>query len=189
MTEEVAKYKAFVEWLSDNGDGRIFLNSDPEHALVVLEQIFKQSNEIVRIFAKNLCQNVGNEPSYIAALSDFIERGGRVRILLNGYQKELALNSNLYKRLAYYKSQKKDIVVKISKARPYRKSDIEQREIHFTIGDEKAYRIETDTESRTAECSMNNPEVALGIANFFDKLFIREDAQEVDILSLFGYDE
>lgn len=190
MTQkELVEYKRFVKQLSENNDGRIFLNSDPDHAVVVAGQIFRQSKEEVRIFAKNLCRTIGNEPEYISALSDFIERGGKVRILLNGYEEECAKNSNLYKRLAYYKSQGSDIIVKTTTAIPYRSNDEEQKEIHFTIGDKNAYRIETNTEQRSAECSMNNVDIATNTANFFDELFSKSDTKEVNILSLFGYDE
>ena len=189
MTEEIAKYRDFVKWLSDNNDGRIFLNSDPEHAVVVAAQIFKQSTDTVRIYAKNLCRTIGNEPDYVSALSDFIERDGKVRILLNGYEEECAKVSDLYRRMAYYKSKGKDIVVKTTTAKPYFASDTEQNEIHFTIGDKKSYRIETDIDKRTAECSMNNPDTAQMSADFFDSMFADEATREVNLLKLFGYDE
>ena len=190
MTQKkLSDYKDFVKQLSLNEDGRIFLNSDPDHAVVVAEQIFRQSKEEVRIFAKNLCRTIGNAPEYISAISDFIERGGKVRILLNGYEEECAKVSNLYKRLAYYKSLGKDIIVKTTNAIPFRSDDEEQNEIHFTVGDKKAYRIETNTEQRSAECSMNNVDIATNTAEFFDELFNNPKATEVNILKLFGYDE
>lgn len=187
MTEEIAKYKAFVKQLSDSNDDRVFLNSSPEHAVVVTAQIFRQSTHIVRIFAKNLCRTIGNDPEYIAALSDFIERGGEVRILLNGYEEECARVSNLYKRLAYYKHLGRAITVKTTTVFPYLTDDEDQKEIHFTIGDDKAYRIETNIESRTAECCMNGPEVSNMTVEFYDKMFNDENAVEVDILRMFGY--
>lgn len=190
MTEEIVKYKDFVKWLSDNNDGRIFLNSDPDHALVVVAQIFRQSADEVRIFANNLCHTIGNEPEYITALSDFIERDGKVRILLNGYDEECAKDSNLYRRLAYYKSIGKDIIIKTTTAKPYLKADEEQKEVHFTIGDKKSYRIETDINKRTAECSMDNAPVASMAAEFFDELFKDDkNTNEINLLNLFVYDE
>ena len=54
------------------------------------------------------------------------------------------------------------------------------------MGDEKAYRIETDVEKRTAECNFNNPVLASDTALFFDSLFERADAEEIDIIKLFN---
>lgn len=53
------------------------------------------------------------------------------------------------------------------------------------MADEKSYRIETDIEKRTAECNFNNPNLAKGITTFFDGLFSREDAKEIDLIKLF----
>lgn len=182
------KYRDFVTFLAKSGDNRTFLNSDEDHALDVLVQLFQIAQSTVRIFAGSLCHHVGNKSEYVIALSEFIERGGELRILLNNYNEEFAKTSNLYKRLAYYKSQGKPVTVKTTNSKPYRTGDPEKREVHFTIGDEKAYRIETDIEKRTAECNFNNPELAKSTAEFFDMLFNREDAKEINLLKLFGDD-
>lgn len=182
------KYKDFVYLMAKIDENRTFLNSDEDHALDVLVQLFQLAQKTVRIFAGSLCQHVGNKSEYVIALSEFIERGGELRILLNNYNEEIAKTSNLYKRLAYYKSQGKPVFVKTTNSHPYRTGDPEKREVHFTIGDEKAYRIETDTEKRTAECNFNNPELAKTTADFFDMLFNKEENKEINLLKLFGDD-
>ena len=184
----VEEYRNFVASLS-KGDGvnRVFMNSDEDKALVVLVELFKSAKTIVRIFAANLCQHVGNQKDYIEALSDFIEKGGEVKILLNKYNQESALQSDLYKRLAYYKSEGKPVFVKQTTARPYYINDESKKEVHFTIADSKGFRIETDTEKRTARCNFNNPDEAAGVIKFFDEEFEKEYAQEIDLMELFGY--
>lgn len=194
MTEEEKKeleqYREFIQMLSETSDDRIFLNKGPEHAKVVLEQIFKQSKKNVRIFAGNLTRIVGDDQNYIAALSDFVQNeGSSVKILLNDYKEELAKESKLYMRLAYFKSKGKDIVVKSTDVKPCRKSDPEQKEFHFTVGDEKAYRLETDIIERKAEGSMNRTETAAPMAAFFDSLFDSDQSKVIDILKLFNYNE
>ena len=179
------KYKEFVKNMAINGENRLFLNSDEDHALDVLVQLFQISKEQIRIFAGCLCKHVGNRPEYVVALSEFIERGGTLHILLNAFYEECARNSNLYKRLAYYKSLNMPIVVKGTSAKPYLTGDSDKKEVHFTIGDKKAYRIETDIEKRTAECNFNNPRIATNTADFFDSLFSRDDSKEIDIVKLF----
>ena len=184
----VEEYRNFVSSLA-KGDGvnRVFMNSDEDKALVVLVELFKSAKTIVRIFAANLCQHVGNQKDYIEALSDFIEKGGEVRILINKYDQESALQSDLYKRLAYYKSEGKPVFVKQTKARPYYTNDESKKEVHFTIADSKGFRIETDTQKRTARCNFNNPDEAAGVIKFFDEEFEKEYAQEINLTELFGY--
>ena len=179
------KYAKFVRLLAQSRENRTFLNSDEDKAVEVLSNLFRISAKEVRIFAGNLCEHVGNQLEYIIALSEFIERGGTVCILLNSYNEDMARTSNLFKRLAYYKSEGKPIFVKTSTAKPYLASDPKQRPVHFTVGDNMAYRIETDIENRTALCNFNNPELAEKTAVFFDELFNREDVKDVDIIKLF----
>lgn len=182
------KYKKFVTDLASNNINRIFLNSDEEHALAVLVQLFQKAKHEVRIFAGSLCHHVGNKQDYIVALSEFLERGGSLHILLNRYDEISAKTSNLYKRLAYYKAKNMPIVIKTTTARPYLTEDPDKKEVHFTIGDDSAYRLETDIEQRTAECNFSNPVIAKQIASFFDGIFDQPDSTEIDLVKLFNDD-
>lgn len=185
-TVTIEDYRQFVASLA-TGDGinRVFMNSDEDKALVVLVELFKSAKTIVRIFAANLCQHVGNQKDYIEALSDFIEKGGEVRILINQYDKDTAVQSDLYKRLAYYKSEGKPVYLKMTTIKPYYINDESKKEVHFTIADSKGFRIETDTEKRTARCNFNNPEEAAGVVKFFDEVF--EKSADINLKELFGY--
>lgn len=179
------RYREFVSKLASENSEKTFLNTDKDHGIVVLAQIFDKSLSEIRIFAGTLCGEVGDAPEYIEALSNFIERNGILRILLNNYQIEQAKNSNLFKRLAYYISDHKDIIIKETTAKPYFASDIEKKPLHFTIGDKQSYRIETDIEKKTAECNFNNPELAKIYADFFDELFGQSN-QVIDVNQIFG---
>jgi hypothetical protein len=179
-------YHDFVANLASNRINRTFLNSDEDHALEVLVQMFNNAQEIVRIFAGNLCDHVGNKDEYVIAISDFIERGGKVRILLNNYNEERIKTSKLFKRLAYYISDGHDIIIKHTNIKPYAIVNGERNFVHFTVSDETGYRIETDIENRTAECNFNNPESAKKIADFFDHILTQDFSINVDLNSLFN---
>lgn len=181
----ITDYKIFVHSLAINGEDRIFLNSNEDKAIVVLVELIQNARQELRIFAGNLCNGVGGNFEYIVAISEFVERGGILKILLNKYDPTCAKNSNLFKRLAYYIAQGKNILIKETKAKPYRTNDSEKKEIHFTVGDYISYRIETDIEKRTAECNFNSPEVARGITDFFDGLFDAEESKNIDVKGLF----
>jgi hypothetical protein len=178
-------YKDFVANLARNNENRVFLNSDERHALVVLVEIFKQAKDTVRIFAGNLCEHVGNEPDYIEAVSDFIERGGKIRILLNKADEKSMKSSNLFKRLAFYEDNQNDVVVKKTTAEPYFMQDGNKNYVHFTIADENAYRIETDIENRTAVCNMNNPDIAKAYIAIFDEIFSQDYSVQVQLNDMF----
>lgn len=188
--QAIEEYRQFVASLARGNDGngidRTFLNSDKDRALIVLVELFKSAKEIVRIFAANLCQYVGTESEYIEALSDFIEKEGEVRILLNNYNEENAKQSNLFKRLAFYKSEGKKVYVKSTTVKPYYSGDESKTEVHFTIADDKGFRIETDVEKRTARCNFNNQKEAGNTVQFFDAVFNSPSSEDINLLALFN---
>lgn len=190
-SKAIEEYRQFVVSLSqgNNGEGvnRTFLNSDKEKALIVLVELFKSAKKEIRIFAASLCHYVGTETEYIEALSDFIENGGVVKILLNSYKEEEIRQSDLFRRLAYYQSEGYSVTLKSTNVKPYYAGDETKNEVHFTIADDKGYRIETDIEKRTAKCNFNNPEEARDTVQFFDQVFNDEKASEILLLDVFGY--
>lgn len=179
--------KAYIEYislLSANKVDKDFANSNTEKAKEVLVKIFEQSKEFVRIFARSLCNNeVSNSSKYILALSDFIERGGKVEIAVNSYNEEDVKQSDLFKRLSYYIAEGKHVLIYRTDAKPYLTNDPEKKEVHFTIGDDVAYRLETDIANRTAVCNFNSPERAKSLIEFFDK--IKESAHPVNLQDVF----
>lgn len=183
--QELNNYRMFVKRLSETQSDRVFFNSDEKHALAVMENLIQQSKEVIRIFAGNLL-HVGNQTNYIEAISDFIERDGKVRIILNNCNDVEAIkSSNLFRRLAYYIMNGKDIIIKRTNVQPYLKSDANQNPIHFSVGDSNAYRVETDIENRVAECSMNNPAQAEKFIQYFDAIFESEKCEDFNIVNIY----
>lgn len=180
------RYKEYISNLAKNGIDNTFINTDNEHALEVFKNLFQIAKSELRIFAGCLCNSVANHSDYIEKISDFIEKGGKIRILLNKFENCKLNGSNLFLRLAYYKSLDKDIVVKCTKVRPYYTDDAEKKEIHFTVVDDNAYRIETDIEKRTANCNFNNNVIGKDLVSFFDKIFNDSKSTEIDLLELFN---
>lgn len=188
LSTQMKNYITYITQLANSKSNVEFLNSDEEHALAVLVQIIKSAQSTLRIFAGALCSTVPSNPEYISALSDFIEKGGQVMIALNAFSSEDSTNSNLFKRLAYYIELGKDIHIYSTDAHPYLVSDPAKNEIHFTIGDNCSYRVETDIERKTAKCNFNNPEAAANLIDFFDKVVSNPDhSHEIteDVKNLF----
>lgn len=177
------EYRKQIEYLAKNKIRRTFLNTDEEHAAIVLTSIFESAQTIVRIFAGNLCHHVGTTPGYIESLSDFIDRGGEVRMLLNDCNDQDISNSNLFKRLAYYKSIDKPICIKKTTKKVYLTKDPEKKEVHFTVGDNSSFRLETDIAKRSAVGDFNN-EIAKKYASFFDEIFNNPESVDIDIVNL-----
>lgn len=180
LATQMKNYITYIAQLANSKSNVEFLNSDEEHALSVLVQIIKSAQNTLRIFAGALCSTAPSSPEYISALSDFIEKGGKLVVALNAFSRENATNSNLFKRLAYYIELDKDIHIYTTGAHPYLVSDPLKNEIHFTIGDNCSYRVETDIVKKTAKCNFNNPEAASNLIDFFDKVIEnKEHSKEI----------
>lgn len=184
--DSILEYRKFVSDIATNAESRTFLNSDEEHGLIVYLNLFKIANEHVRIFAGNLCEHIGNKSEFVEAISEFIERGGKVSLLLNNYDEEAIVKSPLFMRLAYYASEKKDVTVKMTEVSA---TLGENRQVHFAIADDIAYRLETNVQERTALCNFNNATVAKKLISVFDTIFTSDEySHTIDLIKLFAYD-
>lgn len=183
----MSDYNSFVCDLAKNRENRTFLNSDEEHGLIVYINLLKTARKQIRIFAGRLCEHIGNKPEFVEAISEFIERGGIVSILLNNYDEKEVVKSPLFMRLAYYIFEKKNVTVK--------KTDVtahlgKNGQAHFAIADDSAYRLETDVVERTAQCNFNNPTIAKKLIEVFDMVYeSKEYSKNINLMSLFAYDD
>ena len=102
----------FIKRLSNNKENHLFLNSKKENMPLVFEVMFHQSKSEFRIFAGNLCNEITDNPVYVEAMSDYIEAGGSLMILLNDFQQAKVYESKVFRRLYMYIKQGKNIRVR-----------------------------------------------------------------------------
>lgn len=152
---------------------------------VVFDLMFHQSKEEFRIFAGNLCNQTTDSPMYIEAMSDYIESGGKLRILLNSFEEGKAFESKLFRRLYMYKSQGKDIEIRKTNQRPFITKDGKNVDVHFSVGDKECYRMEDDVDKRTAICNMHDPEMAQKIAELFDEIYNNHHLGDINLKPIF----
>ena len=179
-------YKEYISYLAENKIDKNFINSDYGHAVDVFETLFENAQKSVKILAGSLTSEVSNDQRYLLAISDFIERGGELKILLTDYDGAKAKSSNLFKRLFFYKFKERPVFVKQTKVIPYYSSDPDKKEIHFTVADKTSFRIENDTIERKANyCNFNNKSTAENLTVFFDEVFDSPESVDVCLISLF----
>ena len=172
-------YKDYISDLAKNEKPVVFFNSGPDHAALVMENIFRYTDKKIKIFAGNLSGKVSNQDNYKAGIMDLWERGGNFQILLQSHKlTELAEDPPLFKLLRYFKSVRPESVEIKKDAIKVVDGD---NEIHFTTGDGKMYRIENNTDSYSATGNFNDPVTVEKLNNLFDSLFIKADSIELQI--------
>lgn len=161
-------YAKYIQNLAQNDESIIFQNSSSEHASIVMSTIFKYSNENIRILAGNLNGEVSSSENYNKELQSFLNRNGKIRILLDDYNKNI--NPQTLKILSeayYYNPELVEIrlsPIKIIGAKT-------KKNLHFCIGDKKMFRLELDTKKYIANCSLNSVEISGLLIDSFDMLF------------------
>lgn len=175
----------FIKRLSDNRENHLFLNSKKENMPLVFDVMFHQSKSEFRIFAGSLCNDITNNPIYVESMSDFIEAGGSLMILLNNFQQEKVYESKVFRRLYMYIKQGKDIKVrKTSDSETFAKIK-KKLNVHFSVGDKECFRLENDIVKQQAICNMNDPEMAESLASLFDVMFEETTSKKVDLIEIF----
>ncbi|HMT55000.1 MAG TPA: hypothetical protein PKD16_18320 [Saprospiraceae bacterium] len=150
------QYNQYIRNLANSGSPDPYLNAGPEHAAIVLSNLFNIAEGYVALYAGNLNGDISKNMNYQGAIFNFLVRGGKLDILLEDYDESAPLVSNL---ISYQKNQGFKIKIK---QHDYVVEYIETGEkVHFAVADDRAYRIEHDTDNYLAMGSFNNPEIAV----------------------------
>ena len=157
-------YKDFVEDLAKKGEDKVFFNSGPIHASIVMSRIFKYSTNTIRIFSGGFHGAVSNDSEYLCELDSFLSRGGKVKVLVENYNSNN--NSKIYKILSKYFNTGQ-IEIKKTTARVNSGGS----PIHFTIGDDRMLRLETNVNDFKAQVNFNNSKETAVFIEVFDKIF------------------
>ena len=157
-------YKDFVETLAKEGQDKLFFNSGPTHAAIVMSRIFKYSSDHVRIFCGGFDGTVSNDESYLNNLQAFLEKGGKVSILATEDKTE----NESCKIFALLKKYSKQVDMRLTHSKVV--DSTTKNPIHFTIGDSRMLRVETGVEDYTAQVNFGNEEKAKMFISIFDNM-------------------
>ncbi len=174
MTEkqDIAIYRKYLNGLIESNSSELFFNENKEHASAVMACIFRNSKDIVRIMAKSLSGDVSGNDEYRSALFGFLNKGGKLKVLLNGYTPDIL---NTSKILSVFKAHNSlapanRVVVKNAHGLRFTLSST-GNEAHFTVGDNRLYRVEKDVEKYTAFGSFNDSSACNKLIESFDLAF------------------
>lgn len=176
-------YIKYIENLVLNNEPIIFQNSSSEHASAVMSSIFKYSKERVRILAGSLCGDVSSDEKYIQELRMFLNRNGKIQILLDDFNGKLnPAVANVLSDAYFFNPNQVEIRQTDKKVT----NSANNQNIHFTVGDKKMFRLEEDTVKYFAKCSFNSPEISSILISSFDALFLSAVNKPVSVASLQG---
>ena len=165
-------YKGHIDYLEKTSSKKEFFNSDSGHAKIVLTALFRTAKERVRVFCKDMLSEVNAAPEYIAEVKYFLERGGKLDILLHDYNESLK-SKDIWNVLSSY-IDKGQVSIKSNTEKGFKNED--SNIVHFTVVDKIAYRYEFDIEKKQARGFFNDPDTAIGLCSGFDQAFSAESS-------------
>lgn len=172
-TTKTSVYAEKIFSLAQDKKNEIFYNSSAEHAIVVHQALMKTAEKYVCIFSSSMCSEISNNTEYISYVRKFLEgnKDRYIRILLTDYTDEF-LQTKIAKLFAHYPQQ---VQVKKYDGNVYYKNV----PAHFTVTDDRAFRLETDIEKHMAFGNFGSKEQACTLKEVFDKMFISKLASNV----------
>lgn len=177
--ENLDLYRSGVEILAKSSSTDIEFNSGPEHAMIVMENIFKSAKNQINILAGNFSDEVctANESKYLPSLKEFLLNGGKINVLLTNYEE--GPENGILKLLKQYSSNtvyKSNIVVKQTTQKLL---DDQGNEVHLTTADGQIFRLEYDIRRFAAKFSFQRPNIVSAFDNFFNSLFSHSQATPI----------
>lgn len=183
------EYSRTVASYASRHENYLFHNEGNEHALIIFENIFKNSKKEIRIAANNLCnKEVVDREEYIKPLMTFLDNGGILRILLknkpSSSDEEMKSTTNLYRSLYNHEAYREQrIVIKSGEGKCFH--DKEKKELHFCTADGCMYRLENNISERKAICNFGDKKKTSELDSLFDGAF-NSINNTVDLAAYFG---
>jgi len=145
---EFYAYKIAIENLAKNNSQSTFGNSGPEHAAIVMGNIFKNATKHIKLFAKDFNGAVSDNPYYLESLKLYLETEKPLTII---FEDEPNPNSKALALIRSFNSNRVAIR-KIKNGVKLKKED------NFAISDDRMFRLEYSKDDYKAVCSYNNPD-------------------------------
>lgn len=167
---DIRDYQRRIENLANSRSPFIFYYAGIAQASIVLSNIIKNSNSVIRMVCGSLNSKLKSESSFLNSIEDFLLRGGELRILLDDHypdvESEFTNLLNIYKDL-------NNVQIRAFKdgAGIF---DEDYNLIHYMTGDDSIYRREFDCVQFLARGSFNDPDETEELNKFFDDAFESE---------------
>src|SRR5262245_18526670 len=146
-------YANYIESLAREGQDKVYFNSGPNHAAVVMSRIFKYSQRIVRIYCGGFDGIVSNDEDYLKYLDRFLAKGGMLKVLAQEDRSQGP--GKIFKVLKKFPD-----LVEMYKTDSTVIYNTTQKPLHFTIGDDKMLRLETGIDNYAAQGNFGNKDTA-----------------------------
>lgn len=152
-----------------------FDNEGVDHALILMDEIFKFCEDKIRIFAKGLGGTLASNKVYKDSLLQYLDKGGKIDVLVENdsyaTDNESALHLLLNRALENGDKIHCRVVNGIDTIKKINSHFISMERCNFLVGDGKVSRIEFNPANFKAVGNFHDVERASKLEKIFDKYF------------------
>lgn len=157
MDDSLISYEKFLKELAVSNKSDIVANKGLEHAALLLKTIFNTAQSNVDIFCGTLRSDLSRTEDYYNSLKDCIERGVKVRVIFTGENTQMV--PEMIRTL--FDSHRENVETK--------HIHFDALTTHFTIADDRIFRMEYDIDNFKAYASFNDKEYTSTLAEIFNR--------------------
>jgi len=169
--------KAVVEFADSKKDFQ-FTNKGEKHASIVVANLIKTTDKVLRIYSGEMSRNVANDSYLIKMLNIFLESGKELYLILDTMPNEEEISESLKQIISSENNPLRKVKIKIDENNKFKehvsKVFTDELSHHFMLSDDLSYRIEIDAEEYKAICNFNDKETVKVLQNIFDTFFFEE---------------
>ena len=168
--DNTGSYERSIDHLAKYRSNKIFKNTGPKNASVILSTIFKYSKNEILMFSGNIKGDVTNSKNYVESVEYYLfNTVGKLKLFLEHPLKEYK-NFQVYNLIKEYSDKTSNNRVQIKPASKEFLTAVSNKFgdiYHFTVGDGRMFRIEINPDLYEAIVSFNNKETASKLREFF----------------------
>ncbi len=157
--QELKEYREAIEFLAEKQEDFAYDNKGANHAVIVLVNMLKNTKNEFLMFSGTFNSDVADQKEFIEELQNYIESGKIFKLVL---EKNVDTKSEALQLIE--KLEKENENIKITNAKEIfieeLKRIFDNEVLHFSVSDEKSYRLEVGKEEFKAVCNFNDPEIA-----------------------------
>jgi hypothetical protein len=156
---DALRYRNLVRQAIRNADGKPVFNGSCEHASILMSEMFTAADKQMRILSEKLLPECYNSDAVRSAFTDFLDRGGNVRIVV---EDDSGLDTHPLADL--FERDRVQIV---------RLAEIIRSQVtyHMAIMDGVGYRFESDKTKMEAIAAFGDEDRTEHLSKIFDKIW------------------
>jgi hypothetical protein len=157
--QELNEYREAIEFLAEKQEDFAYDNKGADHAVIVLINMLKNTKNEFLMFSGTFNGDVADKKEFLEELQNYIKSGKIFKLVL---EENVNTKSEALQLIEDLEKEKENVQITIAKEKFIEelKRIFDNEVLHFSVSDEKSYRLEVGKNEFKAVCNFNDPKIA-----------------------------